>query len=139
MEVVKQFFISGDIWAIVVKVLITAFLGALVTWISTLIANVIAKSKNSKIYRYAATLVEAAEQKYPNEGTKMGPEKLDYVMSQLVIKFPRIKDSQYLYNIVEQAVFKLNEKMSTDKIALEFYKKFGEWPKDFIPSEELKI
>jgi hypothetical protein len=69
----------------------------------------------------------------------MGPQKLDYVMSQLVIKFPKIKDSQYFYNIVEQAVFKLNEKRNADKAALEFYKKFGEWPKDFIPSEELKL
>lgn len=139
MEVIAQFFTSVDIWAIIIKVLLTAALGALATWLGTLIANLIAKNKNSKIYKYAETLVDAAEQKFPNEGVKMGPQKLDYVMSQLVIKFPKIKDSQYFYNIVEQAVFKLNEKRNADKAALEFYKKFGEWPKDFIPSEELKL
>ena len=48
-------------------------------------------------------------------------------------------NSQYFYNIVEQAVFKLNEKRNADRAALEFYKKFGEWPKDFIPSEKLKL
>lgn len=139
MEVIAQFFTSGDVWAVIIKVLLTAALGALATWLGTLIANLIAKNKNSKIYKYAETLVDAAEQKFPNEGAKMGPQKLDYVMSQLVIKFPKIKDSQYFYNIVEQAVFKLNEKRNANKAALEFYKKFGEWPKDFIPSEELKL
>lgn len=139
MDIIAQFFMSGDIWAVVIKVVLTAALGALATWLGTLIANLITKNKNSKIYKYAETLVDAAEQKFPNEGTKMGPQKLDYVMSQLVIKFPKIKDSQYLYNIVEQAVFKLNEKRNADKAALEFYKKFGEWPKDFTPSEELKL
>ena len=61
MEVIAQFFMSGDIWAIIIKVLLTAALGAFATWLGTLIANLIAKNKNSKIYKYAETLVDAAE------------------------------------------------------------------------------
>jgi zinc transporter ZupT len=61
MEVITQFFTSGDIWTIIIKVLLTAALGAITTWIGTLIATLIVKDKNSKIYKYAETLVDAAE------------------------------------------------------------------------------
>jgi zinc transporter ZupT len=61
MEVIAQFFTSGDVWAVIIKVLLTAALGALATLLGTLIANLIAKNKNSKIYKYAETLVDAAE------------------------------------------------------------------------------
>ena len=61
MEVIAQFFTSGDVWAVIIKVLLTAALGALATWLGTLIANLIVKNKNSKIYKYAETLVDAAE------------------------------------------------------------------------------
>ena len=52
---------SGEIWTIVIKVLISAILGGLATLIATLIAKVICKFKESRIYKYANTLVEAAE------------------------------------------------------------------------------
>ena len=132
-EAISQFFTSGDVWAVIIKVLITALLSAATAWIGTLVANRIAKNKNSKIYKYAETLVEAAEQKFPNEGTKMGPQKLEYVMSQIVIRFPKVKDNQYLYNIVEQAVYKLNEKRNQDLDAKAFFDKYGEWPEGYTP------
>ena len=55
----------------------------------------------------------------------MGSEKLDYVMSQLMIRFPKIKDNRYLYNIVEQAVFKLNDEKQKQKLIAEFEAKYG--------------
>lgn len=137
MDTILEIFTSGDIWAIILKVTLTALVGAITAWLCTLIAELLVKSKHSRLCKYAAILVDAAEQKYPNEGTQMGPQKLDYVMSQLVIKFPKIKDSQYLYNIVEQAVYKINEKRYAEKAALDFYKKFNEWPIGFEPSDEL--
>ena len=76
MEVITEFFASGEFWAILIKVLLTALLTAGVGVLGTLIGKIIAKSKNSKIYKYADTCVKAAEQKFPNEGKKMGPEKL---------------------------------------------------------------
>lgn len=132
-ESISQFFTSGDVWAVIIKVLITTLLSAATAWIGTLIANKITKNKDSKIYKYAKTLVEAAEQKFPNEGVKMGPQKLEYVMSQIVIRFPKVKDNQYLYNIVEQAVYKLNEKRNQDLDAQAFFDKYGEWPQGYEP------
>ena len=88
------------VWNIVLKILILASVSLLTTLLGCLLSKLITKFNNSKIYKYAKTLVEAAEQKFPNEGTKMGPQKQDYVMSQLAIKFPSIRDNQYLYNIV---------------------------------------
>ena len=125
-EAFIEVFTSGEIWPILIKVLLTAAAGGIITLCGTLLSKVISKNKESKIYRYAKTLVEAAEQKYPNEGTKMGPQKMDYVMSQIVIRFPGVKDNRYLYNIVEQAVYKLNEEKQKQKLIEEFEAKYGE-------------
>jgi hypothetical protein len=50
---------------------------------------------------------------------------MDYVMSQLCIKFPKIKDNRYLYNVAESAVFKFNEDRQKEKSIKEFEEKFG--------------
>lgn len=126
LEAFTEIFTSGEIWSIVIKVLVTAAAGGIITLCGTLLSKVISRNKESKIYRYAKTLVEAAEQKFPNEGTKMGPQKMDYVMSQIVIRFPGVKDNRYLYNIVEQAVYKLNEEKQKQKLIEEFEAKYGE-------------
>jgi hypothetical protein len=128
MEAIKDFFANGDIWAIIFKVLITALCSAAIGLIGTLIGKLIANCKDSKIRRYAADCVAAAEQKYPNEGKKMGPEKMAYVMDQLAIKFPKIKENTYFYNIAEAAVLELNRKMSRDEAVKEFKEKYGEDP-----------
>ena len=124
----QEFITSTDIWSIVIKSLLSLAITGLCGLVGTLIGKAISNHKTSKIYRYARTVVEAAEQKFPNEGRKMGPEKMQYVMDQLIIKFPSIGDNQYLYNIAEQAVYKLNqEKIREDKIK-EFKDKYGEDP-----------
>ena len=116
---------SGEIWTIIIKVLLGIVLSGLATLLGTIIVKVITGNKESKIYKYAKTLVEAAEQKYPNEGTKMGPQKMDYVMGQLCIKFPNIKDNRYFYNIVESAVYKFNEERQKQKEIEQFELKHG--------------
>ena len=128
MEVIKEFFTSGEVWVVVIKVLATAILTGLLGLVGTLIGKLIANSRNSKIYKYAKTCVEAAEQKYPNEGKKMGPEKMQYVMDQLMIKFPKIRDNAYLYNIAEAAVYELNRKLQEEAAIKEFKEKYGETP-----------
>lgn len=127
-EAIQQLFLSGDIWAIIVKVLVTAILSAVLGLLGTLIGKLVVKNKNSKIYKYAKTCVEAAEQKYPNEGKKMGPEKMAYVMDQLAIKFPKIKENTYLYNIAEAAVYELNKESKRQAAIEEFEQKYGEKP-----------
>lgn len=125
---VSNFFVDGEIWAVVVKVLVTALLTAAVGLVGTLIGKIISKYKESKIYKYAATCVAAAEQKFPNEGKKMGPEKMAYVMDQLAIKFSKIKESSYLYNIAEAAVLELNRDLNRVCAIEEFEEKYGEKP-----------
>lgn len=128
MEFITEFFSSGDFWAIVIKVLLTAILTGLLGLVGTAIGKIIAKSKNSRIRKYAETCVKAAEQKFPNEGKKMGPEKMQYVMDQMMIKFPKIRDNQYLYNIAEAAVYELNNQFQKEAAIKEFEEKYGEKP-----------
>lgn len=135
VEAVKDIFTSGEIWAIVVKVLLTATASGLVAICGTALGKMISKNKESKIYKYAQTLVEAAEQKFPNEGTKMGKQKMEYVMSQIAIRFPSVKDNTYLYNIAEQAVYKLNEEKQKEKAIKEFEEKYGEGSFIEMPDE----
>ena len=128
MEYISEFFTSGDFWAVIIKVLLTAVLTGLLGLIGTGIGKMIATCKNSKIRKYAKTCVEAAEQKFPNEGKKMGPEKMQYVMDQMMIRFPKIRDNQYLYNIAEAAVFQLNAEFQKEAAVKEFEEKYGEKP-----------
>ena len=118
----------GVLWSVLLKILILSAVSLLTTLGGVLLSKLIIKHNNSRIYKYAKTLVEAAEQKFPNEGTKMGPQKQDYVMSQLAIKFPSIRDNQYLYNIVLQCVYELNQELQTQKLKVEFENKYGEHP-----------
>lgn len=124
----SSFFVREDIWFTIIKVLLTTVFSALLGLIGTLTGKIIANAKESKIRKYAKTCVEAAEQKFPNEGKKMGPEKMQYVMDQLAIKFPKIKENTYLYNIAEAAVFELNKEFKKEAAIKEFEDKYGEKP-----------
>lgn len=128
LDSLKYIFESGDIWAIILKVLITALVTGLASLTYTLIGKAVAKSKTSKLRYHAKIAVESAEQKFPNEGTKMGPQKMAYVMDYLAITFPKIKNNQYLYNIAEAAVLELNREKEEEAARKEFEEKYGEDP-----------
>ena len=119
---------STDFWSILIKCLLTALLSAVIGLICTFIGKLIAKSKNSKLKKHARIAVRAAEMKFPNEGKKMGPEKMAYVMDYLAIMFPKIKSNQYLYNIAEAAVYELNNQATKEEAEKEFKDKYGELP-----------
>ena len=51
MTVLNEFFTGGDFWSILLKVLVTTLLTAGVGYIGTLIGRIIAKSKNSRLYK----------------------------------------------------------------------------------------
>ena len=80
--------------------------------------------------KQAEIAVRAAEQKFPNEGKKMGPEKMAYVMDYLAITFPKIKNNQYLYNIAEAAVYELNRQRQEEDDRKAFEEKYGELPSE---------
>lgn len=130
MEAFLEFFQDGSFWGILIKVLITALLTGLVSLVCTAIGRAISKNKNSKLYKQAEIAVKAAEQKYPNEGTKMGPQKMAYVMDYLATQFPNIKNNQYLYNIAEAAVYELNNQRNQEIAQEEFKEKYGELPSE---------
>lgn len=125
-----EFLASTDFWAILIKALITALLTGAVSLVCTLLGKLIVKCKNSKLKHHAKIAVEAAESKFPNEGKKMGPEKMAYVMDYLAITFPKIKSNQYLYNIAEAAVYELNNEKIKKEAEQAFKDKYGELPSD---------
>ena len=131
-----NFLQNGEFWEVAIKVLTTALLSAGVGLVGTAIGGVISRNKNSKIYRYASICVKAAEKKFPNEGKKMCPEKMVYVMDQLAVKFPKIKSNAYFYNMAEAAVFELNKENEQEEAAREFEEKYGEKPLAVLPDEE---
>lgn len=138
-EALEIFFQSGEFWPVLVKVLITALLSGLIGLFTTLLGKLIANSKTSKIKKQAKIAVLAAEQKFPNEGTKMGPQKMTYVMDYLSITFPKIKSNQYLYNIAEAAVYELNNSNNKEKNKKEFKEKYGDLPSEEVEVQENKV
>ena len=131
-----EFLASTDFWGILFKVLITALLSTAIGAMCTLIGKLIARFKNSRLTRHAKIAVRAAEQKFPNEGKKMGPEKMEYVMDYLAITFPKIKSNQYLYNIAEAAVFELNREKEKKEAEQAFKDKYGELPGEYEDIQE---
>ena len=138
VDAIKSFFAEGDFWSTLVKVLVTAVLTVVVGLLCTLAGKLLAKFKHSKIMRHARIAVKAAEMKFPNEGKKMGPEKIAYVMDYLAITFPKIKNNQYLYNIAEAAVFELNKDMEKQSAEQDFKDKYGELPTDIISADSIE-
>ena len=136
-EALITFFQSGEFWPVLIKVLLTALLTGIVGLCTTLIGKIVAKNKNSAIMKQAEIAVKAAEQKYPNEGKKMGAEKMAYVMDYLAITFPKIKSNQYLYNIAEAAVYELNNQAQKEEAKKEFEEKYGELPAEETEEEQI--
>lgn len=129
---IETIFSNNDVWGIILKALLTTLTTALIGLVCTCIGKLLIKIKNSKLRRHAKIAVEAAEMKFPNEGKKMGPEKMSYVMDYLAITFPKIKSNQYLYNIAEAAVFELNNERIKKESEQIFKDKYGELPEDII-------
>ena len=106
-------------WSIILDYIlkIVGSIGAsvIVTLAGILFAKLQSKIKDSKIVAYIKEAVKAAEQLYPNQGVKMGTVKYDYVVKQVLKKFPTITDNEYLKSLIEGAVFALNNKLEENK------------------------
>ena len=83
----------------------------IVTLAGVLFAKLKTKVKESRINSYIKEAVQAAEQLYPNEGKKMGKEKYQYVVTQVLSKFPELTDNEYLKSLIEGAVYALSEQV----------------------------
>ncbi|WP_300924761.1 phage holin, LLH family [uncultured Clostridium sp.] len=102
-------------WSIVLDYLLK-IIGSIGATIITTLAGILftklsSKIKDSRISNYVKEVVKAAEQLYPNEGTKMGPEKYAYVVQEVIAKFPKLTNNAYLKSLIEGAVFALNNQL----------------------------
>ena len=85
-----------------------ATITGLATWLFTKLSK---KIKDSRIQSFIKEAVKAAEQMYPNQGTKRGTEKYAYVVQQVIARFPELTDNDYLKALIEGAVFTLNKQL----------------------------
>lgn len=103
-------------WSEILKIVLEAVgsIGAavitgLASWLFTKLAS---KIKDSRINTFVKEAVKAAEQLYPNLGTKTGAEKLQYVTDLVKNKWPKL-DNDYVNAIIEGAVFTLNNQLDS--------------------------
>ena len=85
------------------------------TVIITLSSILFTKLKNkigeAKLNLFIEKAVQAAEQMFPNLGKKTGKEKYDYVLNEVLNKYPHLKDNEYLKTLIEAAVYKVSEEV----------------------------
>ena len=102
-------------WSSILDIVLKAVgsIGAsiIVTLAGILFAKLRTKIKESRINSYIKEAVQAAEQLYPNQGTKTGSEKYKYVVTQVLNKFPELTDNEYLKSLIEGAVYTLSEQV----------------------------
>lgn len=101
------------------KILGSALATLLITYASILFAKLKTKIKENRINTYISKVVRAAEQLYPNQGKKMGPEKYEYVVKQVLAKFPTLTNNEYLKSLIEGAVFSLTEELKENGVIKE--------------------
>lgn len=89
---------------------------AAATLITTFATILFAKLKNklndARVSAYINKVVRAAEQLYPNKGTKTGTQKYQYVVDQVLAKFPKMTNNEYLKSLIEGAVYSLSNETS---------------------------
>ena len=94
---------------ILMKALGSALATVIITFASILFAKLKTKIGEARLNTYIDRCVKAAEQIFPNLGTKTGPEKLEYVKEMVIKKFPKLSDSPYLNALIEGAVYAVSQ------------------------------
>lgn len=102
-------------WSIVLDYAWKAFVslasGVIVTYASILFAKLRAKIGDVRLKNFIGACARAAEQLFPNTGTKTGPEKFNYVLEQVLKKYPKLANNEYLRAMIESEVFKISEEV----------------------------
>lgn len=105
-------------WSVILDIILKALGSAAATAITTLagilFAKLSGKIKDTRINNYIKEAVRAAEQLYPNQGTKRGSEKFEYVTQLVLNKFPKLNNA-YIKAMIEGAVFALNNQLDATK------------------------
>lgn len=78
---------------------------------SILFAKLKAKIGDARLKSFIDSAVKAAEQLYPNLGTKTGKQKYEYVLNQVLAKFPNVTNDTHLKALIEGAVYQVSEQV----------------------------
>lgn len=105
-------------WSVILDIILKALGSAAATTVtalaSILFAKLSGKIKDARINNYIKEAVRAAEQLYPNQGTKRGSEKFEYVTQLVLNKFPKLNNA-YIKAMIEGAVYALNNQLDATK------------------------
>lgn len=94
-----------------VKVLAAVIAALITTYGSILFAKLKSKIQDAKVNMFITNAVKAAEQLYPNLGKKTGKEKYEYVLNEVLTKFPKMTDNPHLKTLIEAAVYGVSEQV----------------------------
>ena len=101
-------------WSIILdyslKIVGTAAGTIIVTLASILYTKLKAKIGEAKLNIYIDKCVKAAEQLFPNLGSKTGIKKYQYVLECIKTKYPKLEES-YLKPLIEGAVYSVSEQV----------------------------
>ena len=93
----------------VLKGLGSAAATLIITYASILFARLKKKIGEARLNAFIDKTVKAAEQLFPNVGTKTGKQKYDYVVQQVLAKYPKLENNEYLKNLIEGAVYAVSQ------------------------------
>lgn len=96
----------------ILKIAGSAAAALITTFASILFTKLKNKLQDAQVSAYVSKVVRAAEQLYPNEGTKTGTQKYQYVVDQVLAKFPKMTNNEYLKSLIEGAVYTLSNEVS---------------------------
>lgn len=102
-------------WSVIldygVKILGAAIASLIITFGSILFAKLKAKIQDTRVNTFITNAVKAAEQLYPNYGKKTGKEKYEYVLNEVLTKFPKMTNNEHLKTLIEAAVYGVSEQV----------------------------
>ena len=102
-------------WSIIldygVKILGAVIASLIITFGSILFAKLKAKLQDARVNMFIMNAVKAAEQLYPNFGKKTGKEKYEYVLNEVLTKFPNMTNNPHLKTLIESAVYAVSEQV----------------------------
>lgn len=100
---------------ILIKALGSALATVIITFASILFAKLKTKIGEARLNAFIDKTVKAAEQLFPNLGSKTGKEKYKYVVEQVLAKFPKLENNEYLKNLIEGAVYAVSQQVKQAK------------------------
>lgn len=102
-------------WSVIldygVKILGAGVASLFITYSSILFTKLKTKLYEGRVNLFIHNAVKAAEQLFPNLGTKTGKQKYEYVMNEVIKKFPKMDNNDHLKTLIEAAVYNVSEQV----------------------------